>query len=180
MNIRGCWMVCVIALAGCGDDDGAPDSGVHDAAPDAPIESGVHDAMPDAPIEAGIGACDGPFQHPLHVAPFEGTCLGPARAVPGSCVTGIEGMTGNGELWCFTSPEGVLHAGLIQFGEYAVDPGEFGGNHWDAGDVDAGDPNEACERALSQIDWSPDADAGFEEGAYYYPALGHLPLCRAE
>lgn len=105
--------------------------------------------------------------------PFEGTCLGQQRVVPGSCVTGIEGMTGSGELWCFTSPAGVLHASLIQYGEDSpwltyFHPGEF---------VRA--DQQVCALALSQLDWIPDADAGFEEGRYYSPDLGNLPLCRS-
>lgn len=140
MNARCCSMVCLMLVLGaCGDDDGPQ--------VDAGIDSGARDAMPDSPTEAGTDACDGPYQHRLYVAPFEGTCLGPGHEVPGSCVTGLEGMTGNGELWCFTSPEGVLHAGFIQYGEdsygdNAVDPGEFAGADW-----------VACEQALSQLVW---------------------------
>jgi len=116
----------------------------------------------DAGIDSGSDECDGPRQHPLYTSVVEGTCLGPPHPVPGTCVTGLDSMTGNGEFLC-SIVNGVPHVSFLEFGEsVSYEPTDV--------DVDAGAPNPdelaQCRDALSRLQWpvflDPDIDAGYE------------------
>lgn len=161
MRVVAVFVIGAVVLIGCGDDDTPQLDASVDSGPDTGLDSGPDtgvDSGPDTGLDSGPDDCDGPRQHPLYSAPVEGTCLGQPHAVPGTCVTGNDSMTGNGELFCSVH-EGVAYVSFLEFGEsLEVEP-----NDSDAA-APGPDDQALCTEALSRLqwpnDWNQDADGG--------------------